>query len=70
MKWSKELSVKKWMVLVGVFTVMIGAFLLASQAYFSYTEVTEAANNCFDQGGLPTIEKSGFKMTYFDCEME
>jgi len=43
------------------------AFLIASQSYFSYVEVTQEANNCFDIGGYPIVEKTGLEMNYFEC---
>lgn len=55
---------------IGTVGVMIVAFIIAFQTYFSYLEVTEASNGCFDLGGVPIIEKSGIKMTYFHCHME
>ncbi|MGM0878687.1 MAG: hypothetical protein ACQEWV_29385 [Bacillota bacterium] len=52
------------------FVMVLVAFLIAFQTYFSYVEVTEAANGCYDNGGFPIIEKSGFKINYFYCDMD
>ncbi len=65
----KKLTSVQRMVLIGTVALLVVAILLATQSYFSYVEVTTAANNCYDLGGYPSIEKSGFKMTYFSCEV-
>ncbi|MEZ0481758.1 hypothetical protein [Planococcus sp. SSTMD024] len=43
---------------------------IAAQSYFSYVEVTEAADRCYELGGFPEIEKSGWQMTYFECHTD
>ncbi|MFP3356128.1 hypothetical protein R0K17_02100 [Planococcus sp. SIMBA_143] len=43
---------------------------IAAQSYFSYVEVTEAADRCYDLGGFPEIEKSGWQMTHFECHTD
>lgn len=43
---------------------------IAAQSYFSYVEVTEAADRCYDLGGFPEIEKSGWQMTHFECRTD
>lgn len=35
----------------------IGSAVMA-QSYFSYVEVTEAADRCYELGGFPEIEKT------------
>ncbi|GAE25383.1 hypothetical protein JCM9140_1374 [Halalkalibacter wakoensis JCM 9140] len=50
-----------------VLAVLVVSFLLASQSYFSYIEVTKIANSCYDAGGFPVIVKSGVNLAYFDC---
>ncbi|RLL48484.1 hypothetical protein D8M04_04290 [Oceanobacillus piezotolerans] len=55
------------LIIVSIFALIIIAIIFASQFYFSYVEVTEAANNCFNRGGHPIIEKTGLEMTYFEC---
>ena len=54
-------------VIVGLFTIIMLTILIASQFYFSFVEVTEAADNCINIGGHPIIEKTGLEMTYFEC---
>lgn len=56
--------------LIAVFAIVIASILLVTQSYFSYVEVTEAANGCFDQGGFPVIEKSGFQLISFQCNRD
>ncbi|AXI09235.1 hypothetical protein CUC15_09965 [Oceanobacillus zhaokaii] len=63
----KNVTPIQGLVIVGIFAVIMIAILIASQFYFSYLEVTEAANSCFKIGGDPIIEKTGLEMTYFEC---
>lgn len=42
---------------------------IAVQSYFSYIEVSEAASRCYDLGGFPEIEKSGWQLTHFECHL-
>ncbi|UOE94702.1 hypothetical protein [Alkalihalobacillus sp. LMS39] len=60
---------KKQIILVALLAFVVIAFLIAAQSYMSYVEITTASNNCYDNGGFPVVEKSGFKMTYFHCNM-
>ncbi|WP_100372281.1 hypothetical protein [Bacillus sp. FJAT-45037] len=70
MEWTKKMTRLQGLVLIGTVAFMAVAIIIASQSYFSYLEVTEAANGCFDIGGLPVIEKTGLRMTSFHCNME
>ena len=70
MELFKKITPIQGLVLIVVIAVMLIAILLASQSYFSYIEVTEATNGCIERGGLPIIEKSGLRMTYFKCDIE
>lgn len=63
----KSISPIQGLVIVGVFALVVFAILLAVQSYFSYIEVTSATNSCINIGGHPIIEKTGLKMTYFEC---
>jgi len=63
----KKVTPIQGLVIVGIFALIMIAILIASQFYFSYVEVTEAANSCFNIGGHPIIEKTGLEMTYFEC---
>ncbi len=70
MDWIKQISPLQGLLLIGTIAFLMVAILIATQSYFSYLEVKAAANGCFDMGGLPTIEKSGLRMTYFHCNVE
>ncbi|UTR12713.1 hypothetical protein MM300_10745 [Evansella sp. LMS18] len=70
MDWIKKMTPVQGLVIFGTAVVIVAAALIATQSYFGYLEVTEAANRCFDKGGLPVVEKSGLRMTYFHCNME
>ena len=63
----KRITPIQGLVLVGLFALIVFAILIASQSYFSYVEVTEAANGCYNIGGHPIVEKTGLEMTYFEC---
>ena len=63
----KRITSIQSLVILGLIALIIIATIIASQSYFSYVEVTEASNNCFNIGGYPIIEKSGLEMTYFKC---
>ena len=54
------------LVIVGLFALIVFSILIAFQFYFSYVEVTEAADHCINIGGHP-IRKTGLEMTYFEC---
>lgn len=70
MEWIKKITPIEGIAMIGTAAFMMVAIIIAIQSYFSYLEVTEAANGCFDMDGLPIIEKSGLRMTYFHCNME
>lgn len=63
-----ELSLKKGIVIIGLLFLTLGSLLFASQSYFSYLEVKNITDKCYQDGGLPTIEKSGFKIVHFSCD--
>jgi hypothetical protein len=65
-----RLSVKKMLILLGVLTFVLMSLLYASQSYFSYLEVSNLADKCYDAGGLPSIKKTGFKVDHFSCAMD
>ena len=62
----KRVTPVQGLVMVGLLALIMVAILIASQFYFSYVEVTEAANSCYNISGHP-IEKTGLEMTYFEC---
>lgn len=43
------------------------AFLLI---YQSHAEVMKKTNDCYDNGGLPEMEKSGIVLEHVECQME
>lgn len=63
----KRITPLQGLLIAGLFAFIVVAILFATQSYLSYVTVTEAANNCFNIGGHPVIEKTGFEMTYFEC---
>ncbi|RHW34049.1 hypothetical protein D1B33_14730 [Lysinibacillus yapensis] len=63
----KKITPVQGVVIFGLLSLMVFAILIASQFYLSYTEVTKAANSCFNIGGYPIIQKTGLEMTYFEC---
>lgn len=64
----RELSLKKGLLVIGLLIFVLGGILFASQSYFSYLEVKNITDKCYQDGGLPTIEKSGFKIVHFSCD--
>ncbi|MDX5475465.1 MAG: hypothetical protein LPK00_07990 [Bacillaceae bacterium] len=66
---SKLTRIQKGILLGTTATVVI-ALIIATQSFLSYKEVTKAAEGCYNIGGVPVIEKSGWKMTYFNCEVQ
>lgn len=52
-----------------IFVLSIGS-AVAAKSYFSYVEVTDAADHCYQLGGFPEIEKNGWQMTYFECHTD
>lgn len=55
---------------LGIMVFLGMGIAIAAQSYFSYVEVTEAASRCYDLGGFPEIEKSGWQMTHFECHTD
>lgn len=55
---------------LGIIVFLGIGITLAVQSYFSYVEVTEAADRCYELGGFPEIEKSGWQMTHFECHTD
>ncbi|AUD14814.1 MULTISPECIES: hypothetical protein [unclassified Planococcus (in: firmicutes)] len=55
---------------LGIMVFLGMGIAIAVQSYFSYVEVTEAASRCYDLGGFPEIEKSGWQMTHFECHTD
>lgn len=59
-----------WTFILGIILILSIGSAIAAQSYFSYVEVTEAANRCYDLGGFPEIEKNGWQMTHFECHLD
>lgn len=55
---------------LGITLFLAIGIAIAAQSYFSYVEVTETADRCYDLGGFPEIEKSGWQMTHFECRTD
>ncbi|RAZ69284.1 hypothetical protein [Planococcus maitriensis] len=55
---------------LGITLFLAIGIAITAQSYFSYVEVTEAADRCYDLGGFPEIEKSGWQMTHFECRTD
>lgn len=55
---------------LGITLLLAIGIAIAAQSYLSYVEVTEAASRCYDLGGFPEIEKSGWQMTHFECHTD
>ncbi|MBU5467105.1 hypothetical protein KQI49_09750 [Virgibacillus sp. MSJ-26] len=64
----RDLVVKKGLIIIGLLVLIVGGLLFASQSYFSHLEVKNITEKCYEDGGLPTIEKSGFKIVHFSCD--
>lgn len=65
----KKLAPMKRVAIIISSLMIVGGFLVISQIYFSYSEVRELSNSCYNKGGFPTIEKSGLNIDYFNCDM-
>lgn len=68
MKVVKLMSKEGMAIVVSILVVVI-AFLVISQMYFTYSESRAMSTGCYDKGGSPTIEKTRLSITYFDCDM-
>jgi hypothetical protein len=66
MKFKKSTLTKKLAITISAVLIVTG-FLFISEAYFSYSEVRNMTDECYDNGGLPKIEKSGLSVEYFSC---
>lgn len=57
-----------------IFFISSAIIILAATAflliYQSHAEVMEKTNDCYDNGGLPEMEKSGIVLEHFECHME
>ncbi|MFV8828563.1 hypothetical protein [Alkalihalobacterium sp. APHAB7] len=56
-------------VVASVAIVVIGS-LTITNLYFNSKEIQAAADACYDNGGLPIVEKTNGKLTYFSCELD
>ncbi|MDE5413213.1 hypothetical protein [Alkalihalobacterium chitinilyticum] len=56
-------------VVASVAIVIVG-ILMITNLYFNSKEIQAAANTCYDNGGLPIVEKTNGKLTYFKCKMD
>lgn len=65
----KQLLSSRGMAITISSLIIVVGFLMISQMYFTYSENRAMVNGCYDKGGLPIVEKSGFSITYFDCDM-
>ncbi|GAA0342253.1 hypothetical protein GCM10008967_35790 [Bacillus carboniphilus] len=65
MKTSKLAPPKKLAISIGAILTL--GVLLSAPFYFSYVEVKAISDKCYDNSGLPKIEKSGLKIDYFAC---
>ncbi|MGM0899651.1 hypothetical protein [Mesobacillus maritimus] len=69
MKHIKQTQRKSLCIFLSSLIVVVGIVGI-SQIYFSYVEVRDLTDNCYDNGGLPTIVKSGLKVDTFNCEID
>lgn len=66
----KKLTTKQRVaIIISTVIVSVGVLIIA-QLFFSYIEVREIANGCYNNGGRPIIEKSGLSIDYFYCELD
>lgn len=68
-KHIKQIQGKSLRMVLSSLIVVVGLVVI-SQIYFSYVEVRDLTNNCYDNGGLPNIVKSGLEIESFDCEID
>lgn len=66
---TKKFSPRKRLVIITSSILILIGFLSISPFYFSYLEVKNLANECYDHGGHPKIKKSGIKVEYFSCDL-
>ena len=68
MKLKKLTSMQRLATILSTVMIIVGV-LIISQTYFSYIEIKEMANSCYDNDGVPIIEKSGLSIDYFYCDI-
>jgi hypothetical protein len=69
MKLKKLTTMQRLATILSTVIIIVGVLIL-SQTYFSYIEVKEMANSCYDNDGFPIIEKSGLRIDYFYCDID
>ncbi|GEM_PF-2662702 len=67
---SRELKLKQGAAISISTILLVVGFLVIAQMYFTSTENQAMTNSCYDQGGLPVVERSLFSITYFDCQVD
>ncbi|WP_226577483.1 hypothetical protein [Halobacillus litoralis] len=68
MKHIKNLGILKYM--IAVFSLILLAGCLGFLTiYNSHLKVRELTNECYDKGGMPSIEKSGIRIVDFSCDV-
>jgi hypothetical protein len=68
-KHLKQTQGKSLGIVLSSLMVVVG-FVVISQIYFSFVEVRDLTDNCYDNGGLPKIVKSGLKIDSFNCDID
>jgi hypothetical protein len=65
----KQTQGKRLGIVLSSLIVVVGLVVI-SQIYFSYVEVRDLTDNCYNNGGLPTIVKSGLEIESFNCNID
>jgi len=68
-KHIKQTQEKSLAIILSSLIVVVGLVVI-SQVYISYVEVRDLTDNCYDNGGLPTIVKSGLDIESFNCQID
>ncbi|MEB1808425.1 MAG: hypothetical protein LPK26_14230 [Bacillaceae bacterium] len=56
--------------IVASVAIVIVGILMITNLYFNSKEIQAAADGCYENGGLPIVEKTNGKLTYFSCEVD
>jgi hypothetical protein len=65
----KQIKGKSIGIVLSSLIVVVGIVVI-SRIYFSHVEVRDLTDNCYDNGGLPSIVKSGLEIESFNCDID
>lgn len=65
----KKATIKQMVLIIGILTPVIIAFLIGTKSYFNSKEIKLAGESCLENEGIVVVEKTFLNLDYsFSCE--